>query len=374
MSRLNRDLEEKLTDFALALVDQQQAHVAVLPQRSSTGFWFGGGNMVEDADGRFYLVGRYRNFGDSRSGLGAGQRGLELAIFRSDDRGQSFQKQVSFSKPELNVGDRSVLSIEGSALYLTEHGSSEPRVELFVSTEKAGIDYPTEFRSFLKPGTGVWTIERIWAPSIDELKNASIETVLESNDPAVLHVKDPAVYTAASGDLVLMYCTHPYCWSSSNTAYATLARDSGQLSESCFDFFPRGFAWDIAITRGTCILDVPQVGVFADQQVSLLFYDGGEALRNLDEHEQAVKRPRGYSCEEIGGVAYFVGGDMSRVYRLSQNKPLFISPYGTGCSRYVDILATDQGLYATWQQSQDDLSQPLVLNFVGNEEVRKLLA
>lgn len=369
MSRLERVLETKLTDFALALIDQQQARIAVPPQQNSTGFWFGGGNMVEDAQGRFYLVGRYRNFGDSRTGLGAGERGLELAIFRSDDLGRSFQKQVSFSKPELNVGDRSVLSIEGSALRFTEQG-----VELFVSTEKAGIEYPLEFRSFLKPGTGVWTIERLQAASIDELKNAFIATVLESVEPAILHMKDPAVYTAASGDLVLMFCTHPYCWSSSNTAYATQSRGSGNMSESCFDFFPRGFAWDIAITRGTCIVDVPKVGAFAGKQVSLLFYDGGEALRDLDEHDQAVRRPRGYSCEEIGGVAYFVGDDISRVVRLSQNKPLFISPYGTGCSRYVDVLVTADGMYATWQQSQDDLSQPLVLNFVSHDEVAKLLA
>ena len=369
MSRLNPALEARLVDLALALIDQQRARIVVSPYRSSAGFWFGGGNLVVDANGRFYLVGRYRNFGDSRTGLGSGERGLELAIFRSDDGAKSFQKQVSFTKPDLHVGDRSVLSIEGSALHFTEQG-----VELFVSTEKAGIEYPEEFQSLLKPGTGVWTIEHLQADAIDQLKEASIKTVLESTDPAVMHVKDPAVYTTAGGDLVLMYCTHPYCWSSSNTAYATRLRGSENLSASCFDFFPRGFAWDIAITRGTCILDVPKLGPFADQQVSLLFYDGGEALRNLDEHQQAVKRPRGYSCEEIGGVAYFVGGDMSRIYRLSQNKPLFISPYGTGCSRYVDVLATEQGLYATWQQSQEDLSQPLVLNFVDNEEVENILA
>lgn len=369
MSRLSPDLEANLSNFALALVDQQRARVAISAQQNSTGFWFGGGNMVEDANGRLYLVGRYRNFGDSRTGLGAGERGLELAIFRSEDRGQSWQKHVSFSKPELNIGDRAVLSIEGSALYLTDEG-----VELFVSTEKAGIEYPAEFRSFLKPGTGVWTIERLQASSIDGLKDAAIETVLESSDPTVLHVKDPVVHTATNGDLVLLYCTHPYCWSSSNTAYATRPKNGNQLSESCFDFFPRGFTWDIAITRGTSILDVPKVGAFADRQVSLLFYDGGEALRNLDEHEQAVKRARGYSCEEIGGVAYFLDGDMSRVYRLSQNKPMFISPYGTGCSRYVDVLATNDGLYTTWQQSQDDLSQPLVLNFISHDAAAALLA
>jgi hypothetical protein len=369
MPRLNQDLEAKLTDFSFALVDQQSARVAVPPQQSSTGFWFGGGNMVEDADGRFYLVGRYRNFGDSRTGLGAGERGLELAIFSSDDRGQTFQKQVSFSKSELNVGDRGVLSIEGSALHLTEQG-----VELFVSTEKSGIEYPAEFSSYLKPGTGVWTIERLHASSVDELKNASAETVLESADPGVLHVKDPFVYSTANGDLALLYCTHPYCWSSSNTAYAMRPAGEQSFGESCYDFFPRGFAWDIAMTRGTAILDIPKVGSFADREVSLLFYDGGESLRNMDEHKRAVARPRGYSCEEIGGVAYFLDGDMSRIYRLSQNKPFFISPYGTGCSRYVDVLTTTDGFYATWQQSQDDLSQPLVLNYVDRKRVEAILS
>ena len=53
---------------------------------AETGFWFGGGNMVQDHDGTLWLVGRYRNHGDSRTGLGAGERGLELALFRSDDR------------------------------------------------------------------------------------------------------------------------------------------------------------------------------------------------------------------------------------------------------------------------------------------------
>ena len=46
MSRLDQHLEAKLTDLALALVDQYKARVAIPPQQSSTGFWFGGGNLV----------------------------------------------------------------------------------------------------------------------------------------------------------------------------------------------------------------------------------------------------------------------------------------------------------------------------------------
>ena len=122
------------------------------------------------------------------------------------------------------------------------------------------------------------------------------------------------------------------------------------------------------------MLDVPKAGAFANQAVTLMFYDGGECVRNLDEHATAVKRPRGYSCEELGGAGYFLDGDFANIERLSKHAPLFVSPHGTGCSRYVDVLQTADGYYATWQQSQPDGSQPLVMNFVPHEVVAELLA
>jgi hypothetical protein len=128
------------------------------------------------------------------------------------------------------------------------------------------------------------------------------------------------------------------------------------------------------MTRGTAVLDLPAAGPFAGRQVSLLFYDGGECVRNLDEHKQAVSRPRGYSCEELGGLACFEDGDLDGIERLSVTEPLFVSPRGTGCSRYVDVLATDDAFYATWQQSQDDCSQPLVMNVLTRSEVEAILA
>ena len=140
--RLDPCLENQLTRFALALVDQQAARVAVPPDAASSGYWFGGGNMVADTNGRLYLIGRYRNYGDSRTGLGTGQRGWQLAIFCSEDRGAHFEKVMSFSKEDLDVGQRRVLSIEGSALHWTDDG-----VELFVSSEKTGINYPAGFPS-----------------------------------------------------------------------------------------------------------------------------------------------------------------------------------------------------------------------------------
>ncbi|MCG8651713.1 MAG: hypothetical protein MI861_17870, partial [Pirellulales bacterium] len=144
------------------------------------------------------------------------------------------------------------------------------------------------------------------------------------------------------------------------------------VGEPCYDFLARGFTWDVAITRGTALLPLPvQPGQPTPQ---LMFYDGGECVRNLDEHNAAVKRPRGYSCEELGGLAWLPNEDLHQVRRISINHPQFVSPHGTGCSRYVDVLATSDGYYATWQQGQSDQSQPLVMNFVPRQRIEAILA
>ncbi|MGI9473584.1 MAG: hypothetical protein ACR2NZ_18725 [Rubripirellula sp.] len=361
------DISDRLIEIATRLIDQRQARVIVPPQRPSSGHWFGGGNMIQDELGTRWLVGRYRNQGDSRTGLGAGERGLELAIFRSADGGNDFEKVLSLSKEELNVGSRQVLSIEGTVMRFVDGG-----VELFVSTEKQGIEYPENLQSYLKPGTGVWTVDRIRAGSVESIADAEVKTILETQDPRFIHIKDPFLGTH-QGDDCLLFCTHPFCWTSSNTGYVSLDRGEPSAANANMSFFPRGFTWDVAITRGTALLKLPQVGVCAGRDLSLFFYDGGECVRNLDEHASAVQRPRGYSCEELGGVAVCEGDDLNRTQRLSITAPLFVSPHGTGCSRYVDVLATNDHYIATWQQAQADGSQPLVMNSVPRSEIEAIL-
>lgn len=375
MAILPVELEDRLTALADALIDQQRARVIVPAQQPSTGFWFGGGNTVEAENGDLHVVGRYRNHGDSRTGVAAGERGLELAVFTSKGGGETWQKSVSFSKSDLNVGDRQVLSIEGSALRHTANG-----FELYVSTEKDGIGYPHGYGDYLKPGTGVWTIERLAAATLEGLKESEIVTVAECSDLRWLHIKDPFLYERAGGELKLLFCSHPFSWSSSNTGYrsapssAVTTESVPDFGDAVYDFFPRGTTWDVAMTRGTCVVDVPRVGAFSDIDASLFFYDGGESLRNLDEHVTAVKRPRGYSCEELGGVAYIQNGRFDHIERLSRYLPQFISLYGTGCSRYVDVVSTQTGLLATWQQSQEDCSQPLVMNVLSHEDIARILS
>lgn len=356
-----------LENFCRLAVDQQRARVIVPAYEASLGFWFGGGNMVADPEGNLYLVGRYRNQGDSRTGLASGSRGLELAIFRSTDQASSFEKIVSFRKQDLSRASTPVLSIEGSALVFTDQG-----VELYVSTEKDGVGYPSGFERFLKPGTGVWSIDRLSAPSIEGLTSAKVEPLLASDEPSTIHVKDPFLYQSQRGP-VLFFCSHPFSWTCSNTGYVYL--DAIREPQSVVHhFFPRGNVWDVAMSRGTCILDVPPLGDFLEQPTSLMFYDGGECVRNHVEHQQASQRPRGYSCEELGGAAYFSRDAWEQSVRLSRYEPMFISPHGSGCSRYVDVLSRPEGMYVTWQQAQEDGSQPLVVNFISREEIASVLS
>lgn len=368
---LSKEQRSKLIRLSRLLIDQKRAAIAVPAYAESTGYWFGGGNLVAGPDGALYLVGRYRNQGDSRTGLAAGERGLELAVFKSTNRGSSFEKMLSLSKQDLGIQNNPVLSIEGAALQWTENS-----VALYVSTEKDGVGYPSQFVDYLKPGTGVWSIDVLRSDSIESLSSVPITPLISSEKPESIHMKDPFLYRAEEGTM-LFFCTHPFSWTSSNTGYTRLdeAKDGRIMCTSpVFDFFPRGAVWDVAMSRGTSVLRIPRVGDFADVDVQLLFYDGGECVRNHVQHSQSVNRPRGYSCEELGGVAFSVGEQWHRTERLSIYKPMFISPFGSGCSRYVDVLSRPEGMYATWQQAQEDGSQPLVLNFVSRSEIDSVLS
>jgi len=368
---LDPKLEIKLTSLLETLIDQRAARVLVAPYDNAPGYWFGGGNMARGPGGTLWLVGRYRNAGDSTTGLEAGARGLELALFASEDGGDSFAKTKSWTKAELSCGGAKVLSIEGSALHFTEGGDCE----LYLSSEKEAA-YPEDVAQFQKPGTGIWSIDVITSSAEEDLDAGAIRPVLSHPaDPCYLHLKDPVVFDGARGATILVFCSHPFLWSSSNSGYAARPRGEAAFDVVSWEMVSRGPAWDVAGTRVTCRMPVPRVGAFRDRPpVSVYFYDGLECVRQLDAHSRAVARPRGYSCEELGGACYGADDSFPSMTRLSRQLPLFVSPYGTGCSRYVDVLVDEDGLLATWQQGREDGSQPLVGNRLPMADVARLLS
>ncbi len=88
----------KLEKIGQLFIDQLLAEKVVAPKANSTGFWFGGGNMTMDSEGTLWLVGRYRNHGDSRTGLHMGERGLELAIFAPWMRANPLRRSLHYRK------------------------------------------------------------------------------------------------------------------------------------------------------------------------------------------------------------------------------------------------------------------------------------
>lgn len=246
MRELKNELQSKLKRLASALIDQERARILVRPTRSASGYWFGGGNAVRDPDsGDLLLIGRYRDAGDSRTGLAQGPRGRELAIFRSVDGGRSFEKIRSWAKADFG-GTDPVLSREGSALLL-----QPGKVEVLVSTERRR-SYPRQLREYQKPGTGIWGIDRFSAPTVEALEpGRGLRPLLRGGDPSYLHLKDPNVSPGfEKGQHLLLYCAHPYTWSSSTSGCAVLTpRSCRGMSD---DFFPRGPSWDVAATRITC--------------------------------------------------------------------------------------------------------------------------
>ena len=357
--------EAALAAFVRELVDQQRARVVVPPRAAADGFWFGSGNAALDDDGSIWLVGRYRDAGDSRIGLEAGVRGTELAVFRSRD-GRAFTKVAGWDKRALS-GLGAVTSIEGSALARRADGSWE----LFVSLEKERA-YPAAVAALQKPGTGVWSIDRLIGARPDALDVATQAEVLASDAPETLHVKDPVV--ARDGARTLLWaCSHPASWASSNTLLAVRDGDDVPFEVASWQAVARGAVWDVAVTRVTHRLALPRVGRFAERPAAVYFYDGAECMRPLEPNPRAAARPRGYSCEELGGALWGPLDEPTALRRLSRVAPLFVSPHGTGCSRYVTTLPLDDALVAFWQQGQADGSQPLVSHRLPMARVRELL-
>ncbi len=360
--RLAPELEERLLKFARSLVDDDAAVVLVEPTRNEPGFWFGSGGVARGADGAYYISGRYRDRGDSRTGLAAGRRGWKLAIKRSRNPLGPYEDVWTAEKNDLGTERGEVVSIEGTALLRREDGT----VELYISSEKAR-PYPDAVKDAQKPNTGIWDIDLVAASDFDQFDPDCIRPLLWSDDPETLHIKDPDVTVGRDGETLLMFCHHGFNWSSSSTGLMRRRNDAWGAPE--FNIMPHGLTWDVAVTRATSRLPIPPVGAFASQPpVSLYFYDGAECVR-----EHPSSKPKGYSCEELGGAAYALDAKRPVFVRLSRLEPLFVSRRGTGCHRYVKTYIDSDGVMAMWQMSNEQAAQPLYGRYLPMAKVAEIL-
>ena len=165
-------------------------------------------------------------------------------------------------------------------------------------------------------------------------------TIARSEKGSTLHYKDPVAFlqmmeiptSFLPPSILLVQFKQWVAHKKENQAYFEL------ISENILE---RGNSWDVACSRVTEKLSVPKIGPFADlPDLSIYFYDGAECLRPLDQNAKAAKRPRGYSCEELGGLAWGKDTEFPKLNKLSIDFPLFISPHGTGCDRYASAVSS----------------------------------
>ena len=344
---LSEKLENKLLDLGRRLIDQQSSRIVVQSLGTSFGYWFGGGNICVSKSGEILVTGRFRNEGDARTGTGAGARGLECSVFSGNSPDASFEKVLSFSKEDLSHTE-DVVSIEGVSLI--NHPDTDDSYEFFISTEKKTA-YPKTLINFQKPGTGVWSIDLLKSENgLEAFDLEDMKTIARSEKGSTLHYKDPVGFIGENGQTHVIFCHHPFSWSSSNTGLITRQQGSESFDLISENILERGNSWDVACSRVTEKLPIPKIGEFADlPDLSLYFYDGAECLRPLDQNPKAAKRPRGYSCEELGGLAWGWDSEFPKLNKLSIDFPLFISPHGTGCSRYASAINLPDGsIFATW--------------------------
>lgn len=369
---LKEILKGKLLELGQRLIDQQSSKIIIDPHGESSGYWFGGGNICLTKNGDILISGRFRNEGDARTGTGAGSRGLECAVFSSHSPDTGFEKILSFSKEDLSHTEE-VVSIEGVSLL--KDFAMDNGYEFVISTEKKTA-YPKALINFQKPGTGVWSIDLLKSKNgLGAFDLGDMKTIARSEKGSTLHYKDPVGFYGENGQTHVIFCHHPFSWSSSNTGLLTRQQGKESFDLISENILERGNSWDVACSRVTEKLAVPKIGEFADlPDLSLYFYDGAECLRPLDQNPKAAKRPRGYSCEELGGLAWGWDSEFPKLNKLSIDFPFFISPKGTGCSRYASAINLPDGsIFATWQQSQANKSQPLAGNHLSSTEVFRIL-
>ena len=55
---LKNEQVDQLRELGLRLIDQNSAKILIPAQKQEPGFWFGGGNIIQEKNGRILICGR----------------------------------------------------------------------------------------------------------------------------------------------------------------------------------------------------------------------------------------------------------------------------------------------------------------------------
>jgi len=320
------DCEKKLGP--LDLFDPIEGVTIFEPPGSGKGYWAGAPSVIYDLDReRFYLS--YR----CRKPVGEG-RGYLSVVAESED-GLRFKPVVEIAKEDLGSP-----SIERSAIIKNSDGS----FSLYIS--------------YVDPNNKKWRIDLIKADRTKDLDPRGRVEILTSESTGTEGVKDPWVMQI--GGMYFMFVPYgPKDTIETGNEIETLHRTGNifvtgkilhptglAMSHNGVDFewlgnvLEPGDKWDKNVARLGCVL--------CDPPVFYALYDGRTGAGDFYEDR----------------LGYAISLDLRQFYRVSVDRPILESPWGTGALRYVDAIQIEDYTYFYYECSRKDGSHELRLNKV----------
>jgi hypothetical protein len=310
----------------IPLFDPARGQTVIPPPGNGRGHWAGGCSaLYDETRDRFYLCYRVRT---------PQARGRTCVVAESDD-GMTFDTVWSGAKEQFNSQ-----SIEKSSIFLTPEG----KVRLYVS--------------YVDARTYKWRIDLLEAQEAAGLQPETRIKILTADDCGNEGVKDPVIYfcggiyhlfanyapTPADGDPEKINRMHAegnaFVSGVVNTGTGLATSTDGVRFRWEGSVLEPGTGWDAFMVRMVSILYTPPVFT--------AFYDG---------------RPNvAASYEDRGGVA--VSYDLQHFRKVSQDVPLLASPEGTGCLRYLSVVAAKGKLYYYYEYARANGAHELRLNVV----------
>jgi len=309
------------------LFDPQEGMTILEPPGGSAGYWVGAPSVLYDKEvSRFYLYYRVRRPRPIRGG--------ECYIAESDD-GVKFTPIWQAKKEDLNSS-----SVEKSCLTRTMDG----KYRLYIS--------------YVDPADNRWRIDMMEASHPEEFKTDKRKEILTASSIQCEGVKDPYVLivggkyymivsyalTPEKADEKLkrkMHITADVYNTGITKSHTGLALSNDGINfEWWGDILSPGKAWDAYASRISCILYLPPVFV--------AFYDGSSTVRK--------------NYEEKTGLA--VSFDLIHYDKVTEEKPLLISPYASGSLRYMDSIIVNNEIYYYYEYAREDGSHEIRMNKV----------
>ncbi len=324
---------EKEKSGTKTLFDPKDGNTIIKSPGNGPGYWAGAPNVYFDSIKRkFYLSYRLRKPHP--------HRGSESRIAESTD-GAKFTDIWSVRKEDLGSS-----SMERSALIVTPNGA----YRLYIS--------------YVDPVNNKWRIDMMQSDDPRHFDILQRESILTADSMQVEGVKDPYILSLngvhhmffsyapklqgfSPEQIARLHTTGDIFNTGKVKSRTGLALSQGGISFRWLrDVLPLGKSWDSHTARVTCVLPLKRGFV--------IFYDGAS-------HGEP-------NYEEFTGIA--TSPDLVHYERISRERPVLVSPFGSGSLRYVSAVSVGDDFYFYYECSRQDGSHELRLNIVGKDNLK----